>query len=105
VAEALVVLTTVGGDFDAAALARALVDARSAACVNILPGVHSVYRWDDEVQHDQEQLLLIKTTRERLPELREALFASHPYDVPELVVITPTELSERYLAWLVASTT
>jgi periplasmic divalent cation tolerance protein len=99
----LVVLTTVGAAFDVAALARELVEQRVAACVNIVPRIHSIYRWQGRVETDSEQLLLIKTSRERLDALRQALLASHPYEVPEFVVIQPDEIAEPYRAWLVAS--
>lgn len=102
--DALIVLTTVGADFDARALSRELVEARVAACVNIIPAVQSIYRWENAVAEDGEQLLLIKTTAARVDELREALFARHPYEVPELVVLRIDQLSERYGAWLTAST-
>ena len=99
----VVVLTTVGAAFDAAALARELVEQRLAACVNIIPRIQSIYQWQGRVETDAEQLLLIKTTRERLDALRERLMARHPYDVPEFVVIQPDEIAEPYRAWLVAS--
>ncbi len=97
------VLTTVGTAFDVAALARELVEQRLAACVNIIPRIESIYRWQGRVETDAEQLLLIKTTRERLDALRERLMSRHPYDVPEFVVIQPDEIAEPYRAWLVAS--
>ncbi|HKO58584.1 MAG TPA: divalent-cation tolerance protein CutA [Thermoanaerobaculia bacterium] len=96
----LIVLTTVGADFDAAPLARELVEARLAACVNILPGVESIYRWENRVAQEGEKLLLVKTTAERLPALREALLAAHPYELPEFVVIRPEEVEARYAAWI-----
>ena len=99
----VLVLTTVGTAFDAAALARALVEQRLAACVNIIPRIESIYRWQGRVETDAEQLLLIKTTRERVDALRAALFARHPYEVPEFVVIQPQEMDESYRAWLVES--
>ena len=99
----VLVLTTVGADFDARGLAHALVEARHAACVNIVPAIHSVYRWEGRVADDAEQLLVIKTTRERVDALREALFARHPYDVPEFVVIAIDQTSEAYGAWLLDS--
>ncbi|HEV7922458.1 MAG TPA: divalent-cation tolerance protein CutA [Thermoanaerobaculia bacterium] len=101
----LLVLTTVGADFDAVSFARSLVEARLAACVNILPAVESIYRWENRVTQDGEKLLLIKTTAERLPELRAALLERHPYDLPELVVIRPEQVEERYAAWIAESTT
>lgn len=97
------VLTTVGADFDARTLAHALVEARVAACVNILPAIHSVYRWEGRVTDDGEQLLLIKTSAERVEALRAALFERHPYDVPEFVVLAIDQTSEAYGAWLLES--
>ena len=95
----VLVLSTVGADFDARALAHALVEARVAACVNIVPAIHSVYRWEGKVAGDDEQLLLIKTTADRLDALREELFKRHPYAVPEFVVVQ-IETSDEYGAWL-----
>ena len=97
----LLVLTTVGAGFDAKELARKLVEARLAACVNIIDRIHSVYRWEGRVDEDGEQLLLIKTSDERVGALRDALFANHPYDVPEFVVLDIAGTSEAYGAWLI----
>jgi len=99
-AHALLVLTTVGAGFDSAALARALVEQRLAACVNIIDRVLSVYRWEGRVVDDTEVLLVIKTTDARVDALREELFHRHPYDVPEFVVVEPASLSDAYGAWL-----
>ena len=98
--KAVLVLTTVNTDFDARALAHALVEARLAACVNIVERIHSVYRWEDRVADDAEQLLVIKTNDARVTELREELLRRHPYEVPEFVVIPIAEISEAYGAWL-----
>ena len=99
----VLVLTTVGVDFDARSLAHALVEARLAACVNIVPAIHSVYRWEGKVAADAEQLLIIKTSEARVSELRAELFKRHPYDVPELVVVTIDQTSDAYGAWLLDS--
>lgn len=99
----LLVLTTVGVDFDARALAHTLVEARLAACVNVVSGVHSVYRWEERVAEEGEQLLLIKTSDVRVEALREELFRLHPYDVPEFVVLPIDSVSEAYGAWLFSS--
>ena len=99
----VIVLTTVGTTFDAQPLATQLVEKRLAACVNIVPQIHSVYRWQGKIENDAEQLLLIKTVYERLDELKDTLLASHPYEVPEFVVLRPEELSEAYRAWLLSS--
>jgi periplasmic divalent cation tolerance protein len=96
----VVVLTTVGRDFDAKSLARELVEARLAACVNIVPAIESVYRWEGKVAEDGEQLLLIKTVEERLDELQAALIAKHPYDLPEIVVIVMDHIRGKYREWL-----
>ena len=98
----VVVLTTVAPDFDARSLAHALVESRLAACVNILGGVHSVYRWEGRIAHDPEQLLVIKTVDARVDALREELFRLHPYEVPEFVVLE-ADTSEAYGAWLLGA--
>lgn len=97
----VIVLTTVGADFNARAIATNLIERRLAACVNIIERVVSIYRWEAKVTEDTEQLLVIKTTAERISELRDALFAQHPYEVPEFVVVPIEQLSESYRAWLV----
>ena len=99
----VIVLTTVGADFDARALAHALVDLRFAACVNIIPRIESVYQWEGKVTVDGEQLLIMKTTDERIAALREELFRRHPYIVPEFVVLAISETSDSYGAWLLES--
>ena len=96
----VIVVTTVGAMFDAAGLANELVERRLAACVNIVPHIRSIYRFEGEIEDDGEQLLLIKTTDERLDELRDALFAKHPYDVPEFVVMRPEQIGDAYREWL-----
>lgn len=99
----VLILTTVAPDFDARALARALVDARLAACVNIVGRIDSIYRWEGRVTEDAEQLLIIKTSDARVDALREELFRRHPYDVPEFVVMPVAATSESYGAWLLQS--
>jgi periplasmic divalent cation tolerance protein len=100
VSERIVALSTVGTAEDAERIARALVERRLAACVNVVPGVVSVYRWKGEIRRDEERLLLIKTRFERLAALREAIVALHPYEVPELVALPLEAGHEPYLAWL-----
>ncbi|HEV7238872.1 MAG TPA: divalent-cation tolerance protein CutA [Thermoanaerobaculia bacterium] len=100
--KSVMILTSVGADFDARALAHALVEARLAACVNIVPAIHSVYRWEGRVTDDTEQLLIIKTSESRVDELRTELLARHPYEVPEFVVMA-IETSEAYGAWIAES--
>ena len=97
----VLVLTTVGATFDPAPLATHLVEKRLAACVNVIPQIYSVYRWKDAIERDSEHLLLIKTIDNKVDALREALFAMHPYEVPEFVVLTIDKLSDAYRSWLV----
>jgi periplasmic divalent cation tolerance protein len=83
-------------------LARALVERGVAACVNVVPGVRSVYRWEGAVHDDPESLLLVKTVRSGLAALLTALDELHPYEVPEALVLSPEAGSSAYLAWLLA---
>jgi periplasmic divalent cation tolerance protein len=85
---------------EAHALARALVEERLAACVNVVPGLRSVYRWKDGVSDEPETLLLIKTTAGGLEALAGRLAALHPYEVPELLTTTPDAGFPAYLAWV-----
>ena len=81
-------------------IAEALVADRLAACVNIVPGITSVYRWQGEVQHDSELLLLIKTRDECYPALEARIRELHSYEVPEIIAVPLQRGSESYLAWL-----
>jgi len=99
----VIVLTTVGASFDVAPLARDLVERRLAACVNVVEKMRSFYRWKGAVEDDAEQLLIIKTLDDKIDALREALFAKHPYEVPEFVVVRMDELSPAYRDWLIGS--
>lgn len=99
-ARVLVVLTTVANEDDAAKLAHALVERRLVACVNVLPGVRSIYRWQGTVEDDRELLLLAKTTVARLAEVTAALGELHPYEVPEIVALEAASVSQAYAAWL-----
>jgi periplasmic divalent cation tolerance protein len=98
-----IVLTTLGADADAAALARTLVDERLAACVNVLPAMTSIYRWHGRVEQDREQQVVIKTAADRLPALEARLRELHPYELPEFMVLTPAGGSAAYLAWVLDS--
>ena len=101
--EIVVVLTTFPLDRDAQSFARTLVDERLAACVNVLPPMMSIYRWKDAVESADEQQLVMKTTANRLEDLKARLKSLHPYELPEFVVI-PVEGSHDYLAWVAEST-
>jgi periplasmic divalent cation tolerance protein len=96
----VVALSSVGSAEDAERLARALVERRLAACVNVVAGVVSHYRWKGELCRDEERLLVIKTRAERLPALRASLAQLHPYELPELVALEITDGNQAYLEWL-----
>ena len=98
-----IVLTTLGADADAAALARTLVEERLAACVNVLPQMTSIYRWHGRVEQDREQQIVIKTAADRVTALEARLRQLHPYELPEFLVLTPSSGSEAYLAWVAES--
>ncbi len=97
---AVVALTTVAADFDAIGMARTLVERGLATCVNVLPGVTSVYRWEGAVKVDPEQQLVIKTTESRVAALSAAIHELHPYDIPEFIVLPVTGGSETYIRYL-----
>jgi periplasmic divalent cation tolerance protein len=103
--ERVIVLSSVGTAEDAARIARALVERRLAACVNVLSGVRSFYRWKGVVEEGEERLLVIKTRRDRFEALREALVALHPYELPEAIVLPIDAGHAPYLAWLDESVT
>jgi periplasmic divalent cation tolerance protein len=84
-------------------IAAAVVEARLAACVNIVPLVESIYRWEGEIERDEESLLLIKTTRPAVEPLTEAIRAVHPYENFELIALDIETGSPPYLDWIAAS--
>jgi periplasmic divalent cation tolerance protein len=96
----IVVLSTCASAEEAQRVARALVEKRLAACVNVMPGIRSVYRWKDAIEDEEEVLLLIKTSRALLEELREEIERLHSYEVPEVIALSVVDGSERYLAWI-----
>jgi len=96
----IVVLSACDSEEQARKLARHLVELRLAACVNILPGARSVYRWKDQVEDAEEWLLVIKSRRELFNALREALVKMHTYEVPEVIALPIVDGSDAYLGWL-----
>jgi len=100
VSDALVVLLT-GPDRDTMErLARTLVEERLAACVNLLDGLRSIYRWEGSVEQADEVLAIVKTTRDRLGALERRVRELHPYDVPEIIALPVEGGSEAYLDWV-----
>ncbi len=96
----LACLCTCPDEASARTIASTLVEEHLAACVNLLPRVHSVYRWHDAVEHADELLLVIKTTRAALPALQARLLALHPYELPELLAVEPAGGLPAYLGWI-----
>jgi periplasmic divalent cation tolerance protein len=100
--EAVVVLCTFPDLDQARQIGAALVERQVAACVNLLPGVESIYRWEGKVERAGEVLALIKTTR--YPDLEAALRELHPYEVPEILALPVAAGLPAYLAWLAEAT-
>ncbi|MGH7726090.1 MAG: divalent-cation tolerance protein CutA [Candidatus Eiseniibacteriota bacterium] len=100
---ARLVLTTCADRATAESLGRTLVEERLAACVNVLPGIRSIYRWHGQIEAAEECLLLVKTSRERYDAAAARLIELHPYQVPELLAFDVADGSAAYLGWLAAS--
>ena len=98
-----IVLTTAGSEEEARKIAQHMVEHKSAACVNIIPQIESVYRWQGKIESSREWLLLIKTTIEKFPAVRDAIRTLHSYDLPECVAIAIDDGSREYLQWIGAS--
>lgn len=96
----IVVLSTCETEEQATQVARHLVEHGLAACVNILPGARSIYRWKGAIEEAGELLLVIKSRRDLFPSLRAAIQKIHSYEVPEVIAIPVVDGSESYLAWL-----
>ena len=102
---ALLVITNMPDRASAERLAAALVEARVAACVNILAPCRSVYRWKGAVQQDEEHPVLVKTTAERYAALEATIRANHPYELPEIVAVPVERGLPAYLDWVASETT
>ena len=104
-ADAVCVVLVTAPEDAAAELARALVGERLAACVNLVPGIHSIYRWKGEVEEDDEILLVAKTPRDRVEALSERVRELHPSELPETLALPAVGGSAAYLDWVRAETT
>jgi periplasmic divalent cation tolerance protein len=98
-----IVLTTAASEEEARKIARALVDRRAAACVNIVPQITSIYRWQGNVEEAREWLLIVKTTAAAFGLVRHAIAELHSYDVPECICLTIEDGSPSYLEWIAES--
>lgn len=98
--QCVVCLVTAPDKATAVTLAEKLVQDRLAACVNLLPGVLSVYRWQDKIESEEETLMVLKTTEAGAGALREAVVKLHPYETPEFLVLPVVDGAADYLAWV-----
>ena len=96
----VVVLTTMPDEVSAGDFAQRLVEQRVIACANVVPRITSVYRWDGRVKRDQEALVIMKTTRARVPGLKDVMDDLHPYEVPEMMVLPDSGAHRAYLGWV-----
>ena len=101
--EPLIVLCTVPDDAVAKQIASALVAEQLAACINIVPGITSVYRWKGAIETDMELLLIMKTTATSYPQLQKRISALHPYELPEIIAVSLDRGLPDYLAWITTS--
>ena len=101
--QAIVVLVTAGSAQNAEAIARALVSEQLAACVNVVPGVRSIYRWEGRVTEDLEWLLIVKTLASRFAAVEARVKTLHTYQVPEVIALDVVAGSRVYLEWLFGS--
>ena len=95
-----VVLSTAGSEDEARKIAHHLVECQLAACVNIVPGIESIYRWQAKVESAREWLFVIKTTADRFSAVRDAIRELHSYDLPECIAIAIEDGTEAYLQWI-----
>ena len=103
--EAIVVFVTAADADEATRLAEMLVEKRLAGCVQIMPPMESIYRWQGEIQRAKEILLVVKTTKTRFDELETQVRAIHSYETPEVVAVPVTDASTPYLKWLLSELT
>jgi periplasmic divalent cation tolerance protein len=101
--EAIVVVTTVGTEEQANLLARELVARRHAACVNIIPGLRSVYRWQGKICQDSEYMLVVKSRQDEFEAVREAIRELHSYELPEILAFRVCHGDPSFLAWITQS--
>lgn len=98
--EIVLAVTTFGDVAAAERMTRILVEERLIACANIVPGVTSLFRWEDELRREAEVLVVMKTVRARVPQLMERASRLHPYEVPELVAVPVAAVADAYGEWV-----
>jgi periplasmic divalent cation tolerance protein len=100
----MIIFSTTPDEETAARIAETLVEERLAACIQVLPGVTSFYRWQGKLEKSDEKLLVIKTSRDRLDELVTRIESLHPYEVPEIVAVEVADGAKKYLDWIAQET-
>ena len=100
----ILALSTIDSEKEGLKIARALVESKLAACVNIVPKVRSVYEWEGKIAEEEEFLLIIKTTENQKEGLKEILAELHPYEVPELIFLPITDGLPDYFDWILKNT-
>ncbi len=98
--EHIVILCTCPDHKSAEKLARGLVEGRLAACINLVPGLTSIYPWRGKIERDSEVLMVIKSRRDRYRDIEQFILKNHPYEIPELVALPVVSGSEGYLHWV-----
>jgi len=101
--DAIVVFMTASNADEARRIAQQLVASNLAACVQILPEIESIYRWQDGIQREKEVLILAKTTADNFAALDKSVRANHSYETPEIIAVPASQVSEPYQAWLIKS--
>lgn len=101
--DVMVVLVTAPDADKAAEIARTLVEEKLVACVNVIPAIRSIYRWEGRVEDASEALLVLKTPRFRMKELVDRVTALHPYEVPEVVALSVADGHGPYLDWVIGA--
>jgi len=94
-----IVFVTVSDEEEAGRIAKVLIEENLAACVNIIPGIRSVYRWEGSIEHEDETLLIIKTGKTKIEGLKKRIQEVHSYDIPELLVLPVVDGLEAYMRW------
>jgi periplasmic divalent cation tolerance protein len=100
-----IVLSTAGSEEEASRIGRALLERHIAACVNIVPQIKSIYRWQGKVEEAREWLLIVKTTAAAFAQVRQTIAELHSYDLPECISLTIEDGSPSYLRWIAESVT
>jgi len=98
--QVLVILVTTANQEEAVRIGKEMVNAKLAACANIIPGIQSIYRWDGKVVQEQEVLLILKSIKPRYRALEKAIKAMHTYEIPEIIALPVKEGLDRYIGWV-----